>query len=163
MGSRRAGPRSSRSQAIVAVIPDNQDRSLVYAERDADFWERFTLVRKDWAVACMDATHVMHPTQSELLLPFYRRSEFAGSIWRHRRKNCVPLGAVFWRRIEPRIWVAPAHCSTSRPAGAAPRDADPGDQRRIRWDAFIAPLPLIPQQLWNLRSAARIVDGMPAS
>jgi predicted deacetylase len=139
---------------IVAVIPDNQDRSLVYAERDADFWGKVhRWVRKDWAVAMHGCTHVMHPTQSELLLPFYRRSEFAGlDLEAQAQKLRTAWGLFLAQGIEPRIWVAPAHCFDLTTLQALRRETPIRViSDGIAWDAFYEHhFHWIPQQLWNL-------------
>ncbi len=96
---------------IVAVVPDNHDPALVVGERDETFWDRVRAwVTKGWTVGMHGCTHVMHPTQSPLLVPFYQRSEFAGLALDEQRARIRAGWSLFVARgITPKVWVAPAH------------------------------------------------------
>jgi predicted deacetylase len=139
---------------IVAVIPDNRDPALMFEARDAAFWDKvLAWAGKGWSVAMHGYTHVMHHTQSELLLPFYSRSEFAGLDLQTQAEKVRAGWKLFLARgIEPRIWVAPAHCFDRSTLLAVGRETsiriisdgvalDSFYEHEFHW---------IPQQLWNL-------------
>jgi hypothetical protein len=96
---------------IVAVIPNNQDPKLKSQEPDPEFWQRVRAwAAKGWSVAMHGHTHVMHSTVNALLLPFYKRSEFAGlSLAAQAEKIRTAWQLFLTQRVEPTIWVAPAH------------------------------------------------------
>jgi predicted deacetylase len=96
---------------IVAVVPENQDRALMFDSADATFWEKVRAWQtKGWTIAMHGHTHVMHPTRRPGLVPFYIRSEFAGLDLEAQRAKI----RAAWRRflaegVTPEIWVGPAH------------------------------------------------------
>ena len=97
---------------IVAVIPDNRDSALMIDERDEKFWHRVRAWdAKGWTIAMHGYTHVMHPTDSKLVLPYYKRSEFAGLSLAEQSGKIKASRRLFNEQgIEPKVWVAPAHC-----------------------------------------------------
>jgi predicted deacetylase len=97
---------------IVAVIPDNRDSSLMIDARDEKFWDRVRAWEaKGWTIAMHGLTHVMHPTDSKLVLPYYKRSEFAGLSLAEQASKIKASRRLFNDQgIEPRVWIAPAHC-----------------------------------------------------
>lgn len=96
---------------IVAVVPENQDPALAFNSRDDTFWERVRgWQAKGWTVAMHGYTHVMLPTQSPLLVPFYRRSEFAGlELEVQKAKIKAAWGRFLAEGVTPEMWVGPAH------------------------------------------------------
>jgi hypothetical protein len=111
-----------------------------------------TWAKKGWAVAMHGHTHVMHPTSSPLLLPYYQRSEFAGLPF---DQQAAKIGAA-WRifsdqQVLPKIWVAPAHSfdlvTLKALAAETPiRIVSDG----IAWNTYFdAGFHWIPQQLWQ--------------
>ena len=53
----------------------------------------------------------MHPTESPLLLPYYKRSEFAGLSYKKQAEKIKASWNIFLdQKIDIKIWVAPAHC-----------------------------------------------------
>lgn len=139
---------------IVAVIPDNRDPLLMFEARDPVFWDKVqSWAGKGWSVAMHGYTHVMHETQSELLLPFYRRSEFAGlELQAQADKVCAGWQLFLARGIEPRIWVAPAHCFDLTTLLAVRRETSIRViSDGIAFDSFYEhEFHWIPQQLWGL-------------
>lgn len=97
---------------IVAVIPKNEDRSLYYAPKNPDFWEKVQVWQsKKWAVAMHGLNHVYHPVKRKsLVLPFYDRSEFGGLTLDQQRKKIKEALTIFRKNlVEPELWVAPGH------------------------------------------------------
>lgn len=139
---------------IVAIVPDNRDPALILGKRDETFWHRVRgWAAKGWTLAMHGHTHVMRPTNSKLLVPFYQRSEFAGLTLEQQR---VKIGAA-WERfvangVAPSVWVAPAHSFDAVTLEALRRETpiriicdgiacDTFWERDFHW---------IPQQLWGL-------------
>jgi predicted deacetylase len=139
---------------IVAVIPNNRDRSLMFEARDAGFWDKVRgWARKDWSVAMHGYTHVMHPTQSKLVLPFYKRSEFAGlQLEAQAEKIRAGWGLFLAQGIEPKIWVAPAHCFDLLTLQALHRETSIRViSDGIAWESYFEhDFHFIPQQMWGL-------------
>jgi predicted deacetylase len=139
---------------IVAVVPDNHDQSLTLEPRDDSFWDKVRgWVGKEWAVAMHGYTHVMHPTQTKLVLPFYPRSEFAGLTLEAQAEKLRAAWSLFLAQgIEPKIWVAPAHCFDLVTLQALRRETSIRIvSDGIAWDTFYEhEFHWIPQQLWSL-------------
>ncbi len=137
---------------IVAVVADNQDRALAIGERDPGFWDRVRgWVAKGWTVGMHGYTHVMHPTQRRLLVPFYARSEFAGLSLSEQSAKIRSAWQVFMRqRVVPEVWVAPAHSFDAVTlqalhAETSIRVVSDG----IAWDTYFEHgFHWIPQQMW---------------
>jgi len=143
---------------IVAVIPDNHDRSLMLAGRDVTFWDKVRgWVRKDWSVAMHGYTHVMHPTEAKLVLPFYKRSEFAGLELEAQAGKIRAAWTLFLAQgIEPKIWVAPAHCFDLLTLLALRRETSIRViSDGIAWETYFEhDFHWIPQQMWGLAERA---------
>lgn len=138
---------------IVAVIPNNEDGTLFYADRIDDFWQ---IVRnwkaRGWHIALHGNRHVYHRVDKQkLLFPFYDRSEFAG-LDLEAQSNLLRDGLAVFKRegLTPTVWVAPSHSFNRVTLDALKRVTD---IRLIsdgiaftayRRDAFI----FFPQQLW---------------
>lgn len=141
---------------IVAVIPDNRDPKLMIEPGDPGFWERVrSWVAKDWTVALHGLTHLMHATQDEPILPFYRRSEFAGlALEEQAAKIRVAWRLFLAQGIEPQVWVAPAHSFDLLTLEALRRETPIRlISDGIAWDSYQEhDLYWIPQQLWALRA-----------
>jgi predicted deacetylase len=139
---------------IVAVVPDNHDRSLMFEPRSPTFWDKVRgWARKDWSVAMHGYTHVMHPTQTKLVLPFYARSEFAGLELEAQAEKVRAAWTLFLTQgVEPKIWVAPAHCFDLLTLQAVRRETSIRVvSDGIAWDTYQEhDFHWIPQQLWSL-------------
>jgi predicted deacetylase len=138
---------------IVAVIPANQDPSLMYESRDADFWN---VVRgwagKGWAVGLHGYSHLMHLTEAALVLPFYKRSEFAGLPLEAQCEKIRRAWSLFLAQdVEPKIWIAPAHSFDLLTLQAVHRETSIRIiSDGIAWDCFFEhDFHWIPQQLWR--------------
>lgn len=138
---------------IVAVVPDNKDPKLEVDARNEAFWDTVRAwAAKGWAVAMHGHTHVMHPTTSPLLLPYYQRSEFGGLTFDEQATKIRASWRIFSEQgVEPIVWVAPAHSFDSFTlkalAAETPiRIVSDG----IAWDTYHdAGFHWIPQQLWR--------------
>ena len=141
---------------IVAVVPDNHDPVLAVCERDEMFWGKVrSWAAKGWSVAMHGYTHVMPPTEGALLVPFYRRSEFAGRSLDEQALMIRAAWELFLAQgISPGVWVAPAHSFDILTLEAIRKETsirivsdgiacDSYYEHGFHW---------IPQQLWNLAS-----------
>lgn len=143
---------------IVAIIPFNQDPSLLYAPQDEFFWERVAMWRdKGWYIALHGYDH-KHLTSKGGLVPLNSFSEFAGvdiSIQREKIRNGYQT--MKKHGITPTIWVAPWHAFDRNTLKIIREETD----IRIISDG-IACYPFsahgflwIPQQLWGLEENKR--------
>jgi predicted deacetylase len=97
---------------IVAVVPDNHDPKLNVDTFDFKFWDKVRSWQdKGWTIAMHGHRHLMHYTESKLVLPFYKRSEFAGLPYEEQAEKIRQAWKLFvLQKIEPTVWIAPAHC-----------------------------------------------------
>ena len=139
---------------IVAVVPNNQDGDLMHESADSGFWNKVRRWQyKGWSIAMHGHTHVMHPTTERLLVPYYKRSEFAGLSFEEQAAKIRTAWKFFLSQgIEPRIWVAPAHSFNRLTLEAllhetSIRIVSDG----IAWDNFYElGFHWLPQQMWKL-------------
>jgi len=138
---------------IVAVVPDNHDPKLMAGERDEGFWDKVRAwSAKGWTVAMHGCTHVMQPTESPLLLPFYKRSEFAGlDLEAQAVKIRTSWQQFLAQGIAPEVWVAPAHSFDVQTLRALQRETSIRIvSDGIAWNSYSAHgFHWIPQQLWG--------------
>jgi hypothetical protein len=139
---------------IVAVTPDNRDPKLSIDAPDPGFWERVrSWAGKGWTVGMHGHTHVMHALQHPPLLPFYRRSEFAGLPLEEQAAKIGASWKLFVANgIEPQLWVAPAHSFDLLTLEALRRETPIRVvSDGIAWDTYQEhAVSWIPQQLWSL-------------
>jgi predicted deacetylase len=139
---------------IVAVIPSNQDEQLMYAPRDPAFWSKVRdWASQGWTIAMHGYQHAMHSTDVKLLVPFYRRSEFAGlSLQEQAAKIRSGWQLFLAERVVPQVWIAPAHSfdqTTLKAVHAETSIRVVSDG--IAWNPFSDHgFYWIPQQLWRL-------------
>lgn len=138
---------------IVAVVPDNQDPTLNVDSFDPLFWDKVRSWQlKGWTIAMHGYQHLMHKTDSKLVLPFYQRSEFAGLTYDEQAYKLRQSWQLFLSQdVEPTAWIAPAHCFDTITLKAL-YDVTP--IRTISDGLALAPfyeknLFWIPQQLWD--------------
>jgi predicted deacetylase len=139
---------------IVAVVPDNQDAKLMFEARDPAFWDKVRdWAAQGWTVAMHGYRHVMHPTDAKLMLPYYRRSEFAGLSLAEQAAKIRSAWQLFLAEgVVPQVWVAPAHSFDlltleAVRAETSIRVVSDG----IAWKSFREQgFHWIPQQLWGL-------------
>jgi predicted deacetylase len=139
---------------IVAVVPDNRDDALRHRSADPGFWDKVrNWQSKGWAIAMHGHTHVMHPTSGRILVPYYRRSEFAGLSFEQQKLKVRSAWNLFLsQRVEPKIWVAPAHSFDALTLKAL-REETPIRivSDGIAWNSFYEDgFYWIPQQMWKL-------------
>jgi hypothetical protein len=144
---------SAGIKPIVAVVPDNQDPYLMIDPHDPLFWGKVrSWQAKGWAIAMHGYQHLMHPTKSKPLLPFYERSEFGGLPGEEQAKKIKKSWDMFRANgVEPTVWIAPAHTFdrltlASIEAETPIRTVSDGIARdHFYEDGFY----WIPQQLWG--------------
>lgn len=138
---------------IVAVVPDNRDPALIFEDADIAFWDKVRAWQgKGWTVAMHGHTHVMYPTDHKLLVPYYKRSEFAGlSAETQSAKIRAAWQLFLTQRIVPEVWVAPAHSFDLLTLKAIREETSirvVSDD--IAWNTFYEhDFHWIPQQLWT--------------
>lgn len=100
------------TKPLVAVVPDNRDPDLECGKPDPMFWDKVRSWQANgWTIAMHGYQHLMHQTDAEMVLPFYRRSEFAGLGYEAQAEKIRRSWELFARQgIEPTVWIAPAHC-----------------------------------------------------
>jgi len=139
---------------IVAVVPDNRDPKLNVDAFDPMFWNKVrSWQEKGWAIAMHGHQHLMHYTDSQLVLPFYKRSEFAGLSYEEQAEKIRQSWKLFLSQgVEPKVWIAPAHCFdfitlTAIRNETAIRIISDGIARNPYYEHDFF---WIPQQLWEL-------------
>jgi hypothetical protein len=139
---------------IVAVVPDNQDPKLNYDSYDNDFWGKVRQWQaKGWTIAMHGYTHMMHHTESPLLLPYYKRSEFAGLSYEKQAEKIKASWNIFLdQKIDIKVWVAPAHCFDQLTLEAIKNETSirvvsDGISSGVFYDHDFF---WVPQQLWSL-------------
>ena len=139
---------------IVAVVPDNQDPTLMLEPADGGFWDKVRIWQeKGWTIAMHGYTHLMHPTESVLLLPYYNRSEFAGLPYEEQAAKIKKSWQLFQAQgVEPKVWIAPAHCFDVLTLKAIYHETSISVvSDGIAWDVYYEhDFFWIPQQLWAL-------------
>ena len=140
---------------IVAVVPDNKDPKLKYDDYDESFWDTVrNWQAKGWAIAMHGYTHVMLATDTPLLLPYYKRSEFAGLSYEEQAEKIRSSWNIFKENeIKLKIWVAPAHCFDHITLKALKNETTIRViSDGIAWDLYYEwDFFWIPQQLWELK------------
>jgi len=141
---------------IVAVIPENKDKALNYSNFNINFWELVkSWEKKGWTIAMHGYNHLFHKVdRKKLIFPYYNRSEFAGlSINEQRQKIKNALKIFFKNKINPTVWISPAHCFDKLTLEAIKHETT----IKIISDGisfspyFYKELHFIPQQLWRLK------------
>lgn len=139
---------------IVAVVPDIQDPELMVDPPDSAFWGKVRAwQQKGWTVALHGHTHLMHPTESKLVLPYYKRSEFAGLAYEQQAEKIKKSWQIFKAQsVDPKVWIAPAHCFDLLTLKAIHNETE----IRVVSDGIASDVYYeneffwIPQQLWEL-------------
>ncbi len=146
---------------LVAVVPNSHDPELRYAVPDPMFWDRVRAWQsKGWAIAMHGYQHVMHPTKSKLVLPFYERSEFAGLPYEQQAEKIRLAWKIFATQgVVPTVWIAPAHCFDwiTLEAIKAETPIRIVSDGIARYQYYEAGFYWIPQQLWSLSEKS---DGL---
>lgn len=95
---------------IIAVIPNNEDSSLLLNNEDNNFWSKIkTLELIEWEVALHGYNHV-YTTTDPGLNPIHKRSEFAGLSIEHQIFKIKRGIEIFQEKnLHPKVFVAPSH------------------------------------------------------
>lgn len=97
---------------LVAVIPNNKDKSLIFKKKNYLFWK---IVRRwknlGWTIAMHGYQHLYHDVpKKKLILPFYNRSEFGGLSLQMQSEKIKNAYNLFKKnKIQPKVWIAPSH------------------------------------------------------
>jgi len=139
---------------IVAVIPDCEDETLRYLDKDENFWNRIHRYQtKGYAIAMHGYKHV-YVTKDKGIVPLNNYSEFAGlSLDEQRIKIKNGYQIMHSHGIKPTIWIAPAHSFDKNTLTALKMETDiwvisdglallPFEYGGFLW---------IPQQLWRIK------------
>lgn len=145
--------------ACVGVIPDNRDPKLQYNARinDEQFWREVKKIQNHGHVIAMHGyQHLFHSISNtkKLLVPFYRRSEFAGLSYKEQSEKLLTAQELFDRNeVDVELFMAPAH-SFDQTTVIALRECTKIDYitdglffDAVVWDG----MKFIPQQLGSLR------------
>tara|TARA_B100000780_G_C21012749_1_gene405637 strand:- start:102 stop:869 length:768 start_codon:yes stop_codon:yes gene_type:complete len=140
---------------LVAVVPDNTDKSLIHKKADPFFWKKaLSWQNKSWGIALHGYQHNMHPTNSKQILPFYKRSEFSGLPYEDQALKIRKGYKIMQSHgLNPNIWIGPAHCFNKLTLKAIANETPikiVSDGMALNYyyeDNFY----WIPQQLWNFK------------
>jgi hypothetical protein len=97
-------------QPILAVVPDNQDPELELSPPDPDFWSKMRALEAAGAAIALHGYRHKCASKGGGLLPFHRRTEFAG-VAEETQRQWIRSGLAILRShgLNPTIWVAPRH------------------------------------------------------
>lgn len=141
---------------IVAVIPNNKDKTLNFNSRNAKFWEQVKIwEQKGWTIALHGHTHTYHKINKNCsILPMYPRSEFSGLSLDEQIKKMKASFAIFKKNnLIPKVFVAPSHSFDENTLKALKKVTS----IRIVSDGwslfpyFYKKLLFVPQQCWDLK------------
>lgn len=95
---------------ILAVIPDNRDRTLRLSPPDPDFWAGMRALEAAGATIALHGYRHLCQSKGVSLLPLHRHTEFAG-VSEETQRQWIHAGLELLRGhgLDPRIWVAPRH------------------------------------------------------
>lgn len=138
---------------IMAVVPDNKDEKLKFAEENKNFWSKVREWQNmGWSIAVHGYQH-LYETSDSGLLGLNNYSEFSGLSYEQQTKKLKKAISIFNSHgVKPDLWVAPAHSFDETTLRAL---TDVG--LNIISDGFyMRPVKYmdkiwIPQQLWKFR------------
>ena len=142
---------------IIAVIPDNQDKSIQFKSKNKFFWRWIkSMENKGWSIALHGHKHIYHKVdRKQNIFPFYPRSEFSGLGIKYQRKKIRESIQLFQKNsVVPKIWIAPGHCFDHNTLKALEHETN----IRIISDGislnpyFKDNFFFIPQQLWSFQN-----------
>jgi predicted deacetylase len=143
-----------RISPLLAVVPDNQDEKLLAGPARSGFWKQVREWQaRDWAIGLHGYQH-LYVTGDRGMVGIQARSEFAG-LSSNTQEEKLHRGLEIFRaeKIEPQLWIAPAHSFDSNTVAALSKLgltvisdglalAPHVDANGMFW---------IPQQLWRFR------------
>jgi peptidoglycan/xylan/chitin deacetylase (PgdA/CDA1 family) len=140
---------------ILAVVPDNADEKLMVGRADPAFWDRVReWADRGWTIAVHGYQH-RYLTREKGLIGLNPYSEFAGLPLEEQKCKLERALEIFHsHRLNPDLWVAPAHSMDANTLEALRalgiRKVSDGfalyphvDARGMLW---------IPQQMWRFHS-----------
>jgi predicted deacetylase len=136
---------------ILAVVPDNHDRSLNLSEPDPEFWAKLGALQAAGSIVALHGFQHLCESTGKSLLQLHRKTEFAG-VPEDMQRHWIQEGLSILRGhgLNPRIWVAPRHGFDRTTLRVLRKEGI-----RLVSDGF-ARLPFlrggltwIPQQLWS--------------
>jgi predicted deacetylase len=95
---------------ILAVVPDNQDPDLQLMPPNPNFWEEMRALQASGATIALHGFQHVCTSVGKSLVPFHRRSEFAGAD-EHTQRQWIRAGLTILRDhgLDPKLWIAPRH------------------------------------------------------
>jgi len=95
---------------LIAVIPNNKDKSMMVDKYDEKFWDKIRdWQKKGWHIALHGFEH-LYVTNKSGVLPFNKQSEFAGLSLEEQMIKIKKGWAIFQKeQIKSNIWIAPSH------------------------------------------------------
>lgn len=140
---------------LVAVVPDNQDESLVRGQADPAFWERVRgWQAKGWAIGLHGYQH-RYVVPGGGILGLHARSEFAGLDAAAQGAKLDAALAVMKREgVRVDAWVAPGHSFDGTTVAELRRRgvSTISDGFFLRAGTSGDGVTWVPQQLWRLRA-----------
>lgn len=136
---------------ILAVVPDNQDPELQPSPPDPEFWNQMRGLASDGAAIAIHGYQHRCTKRGKSLIPFHRRTEFAGvPVEEQRAMLEAGLAMLRAERLNPLLWVAPRH-GFDRNTLAALREVGIGylSDGLTRRPFARGGIVWIPQQIWE--------------
>lgn len=95
---------------LVAVIPNNKDRSLFFSKKDPLFWQKIRKwKKKNWSIAIHGFNH-QNNSKSAGILKINTKSEFSGIKYCLQKKKITKSFQIMKnKKIKTNYWVAPFH------------------------------------------------------
>ncbi len=95
---------------ILAVVPDNKDKSLMIGEAHLGFWDTVrSWQARGWTIGVHGYQHI-YVTDRAGLVGINNRSEFAGLDEHEQESKLNNALALFQQEeITPEVWIAPGH------------------------------------------------------
>jgi predicted deacetylase len=95
---------------ILAVVPDNRDRSLRLSPPDPEFWAQMRALEAAGASIALHGYRHLCKSKGKSLVPLHGHTEFAGVSERTQREWIrAGLEVLRGEGLHPKIWVAPRH------------------------------------------------------
>jgi predicted deacetylase len=95
---------------LVAIIPNNQDATLMPDAYDENFWDKARAWQhKGWGIALHGFNHV-YSSESSGILSLNKFSEFSGLSYEAQADKITSgLKLLKAQNLQPKIWIAPGH------------------------------------------------------
>jgi len=139
---------------ILAVVPDNKDKTLIVEEARPEFWDTVrSWQRRGWTIGMHGYQHT-YVTDRAGLVGINNRSEFAGLDEQEQESKLNKALALFRQEeIIPEVWIAPGHSFDTITLRLLKKLKIEVVSDGFYLSANTDPLGLIhiPQQLWRFR------------